>query len=332
MCYTVPMRGPRIAYPNAVYHVINRFVDKHPFFRSDADYRSFLAVYQEVAEAFGVITYAYALMPNHFHFLIETPQPNISAFLQRFLSHAVPQLNRRSGRTGHLMQGRSKTLLVQSESYFITAFEYVLTNPMRSGLAPRITGYPWSSADDMLNKEPQLVDRDLLAQRLWPNEQRRGGRLIARLEKLLAGIDADEVEKRFAAAHRGPFLGDEAFRRRVLKQVERRKQQGSGLRRRQDRPKSPYTYAQVVQAVRAVLDAEPELNGLWRSPDLARRDLQWYVMYQHAGWKWAQLVVAERNAGMSRSVFSMVVSRMRRDEPKRHAVECVLRHLSLTAT
>ena len=80
------LRGPRISYPHAVLHVINRFVDRHPFFQEPKDFELFLDIYFEVAKSFGMMTYAYCLMPNHFHIVLETPSGELSKFLQRFLT------------------------------------------------------------------------------------------------------------------------------------------------------------------------------------------------------------------------------------------------------
>jgi REP element-mobilizing transposase RayT len=143
-------RGPRISYPNAVFHVINRFVDRHPFFRTRTDYLTFLDIYFDVAGTFGLWTYSYDLMPNHFHFVLETPSGEISKFLQRFLTRAVQHLNAKHGRVGHLLQGRTKTLLVEKDRYLSTVIGYVLLNRVRAGLAPDVFSDPYNSANELL--------------------------------------------------------------------------------------------------------------------------------------------------------------------------------------
>jgi len=151
------MRGPRITYPNAVFHIINRFVDKHPFFKTDEDYKTFLNIYYEIAKYYQIKTFSYCIMPTHFHYVIQTITGEISKFLQRFLTTSAQTLNRKYERTGHLFQGRTKTLIVQTELYFETVVKYVLLNPVKAKIVKNIFEYPYSSANDLLNLNEEKI-------------------------------------------------------------------------------------------------------------------------------------------------------------------------------
>lgn len=316
------MRGPRISYPHAVYHVINRFVDKHPFFKDPEDYRYFLKVFHETARTFGVIIYAFVLMPNHFHLLIETPRPNISKFLHRLLTSAVKGMNRRRNRVGRLMQGRSKTILIETDSYFHTAFAYVLLNPVRAGIVDEPFGYPWSSANDMLAAESVYVNRDKLRGYLWPEED-SGPHDPERLRVWLLAQNVEAVTRRFVAGHRGAFLGSAAFRKKILAKTERRTTKGTGIRRKTDAPPSELSYDQVRQSAERVVAREAK--PAWRSPAKAVRDLTWYILFEIAGWSWGSIRTQEKIAAITQSRLSMVVTRMRRDQAKLEVVERVIK-------
>ncbi len=70
-------------------------------------------------------------MPNHFHLVVHTPQANLNRFMQRFNTTYTVYFNRRHNRSGHLLQGRYKALLVDADSYLLELSRYVHLNPVR---------------------------------------------------------------------------------------------------------------------------------------------------------------------------------------------------------
>ena len=102
--------------------------------------------------------HAYCLMPNHFHLVLETPQPNLVAGMKWLLGTYTSRHNRRHKEFGHLFSGRYKALPVDGSTtgYLKSACDYVHLNPVRARLiAPdqRLQTYPWSSYPLYL-KEP----------------------------------------------------------------------------------------------------------------------------------------------------------------------------------
>jgi putative transposase len=67
-----------IEYPGAVYHITSRGNDKNPLFKEDQDREDFLNALSHVNERYHWICHAYCPMTNHHHFLIETPDGNLS--------------------------------------------------------------------------------------------------------------------------------------------------------------------------------------------------------------------------------------------------------------
>ena len=72
-------RQVRIQFPGAVYHVMARGDRREAIFHDDEDRRKFLAVLEEACGRTGWLCHAYVLMPNHYHLVIETPEPNLVA-------------------------------------------------------------------------------------------------------------------------------------------------------------------------------------------------------------------------------------------------------------
>jgi len=69
-------RKPRIEYPGAVYHLVSRGDRQEAIFGDDTDYQVFLETLGQACTRTGWIVHAYTLMGNHYHLLVETPEPN----------------------------------------------------------------------------------------------------------------------------------------------------------------------------------------------------------------------------------------------------------------
>ncbi|MCP5516555.1 MAG: transposase [Verrucomicrobiales bacterium] len=105
-------RKLRVEYPGAVYHVLNRGNRREAIFRNDTDRQRFLDTLAEACAKTGWQIHALCLMPNHFHLVVETPQPNLVAGMKWFLGAYTGGLNRRHRRCGHLFSRRYKSLVV----------------------------------------------------------------------------------------------------------------------------------------------------------------------------------------------------------------------------
>ena len=93
------MLGPmarklRIQYPGALYHVMNRGDRREDIFLDDHDRNAFLTTLGQACEKTGWQVHAYCLMGNHFHLVVQTPQPNLSDgmrwLLQTYTSRFKP--------------------------------------------------------------------------------------------------------------------------------------------------------------------------------------------------------------------------------------------------
>jgi putative transposase len=147
-------RPLRIEYPGAWYHVTCRGNERASIYRDDDDRRRFLKVLEESVETFDVEVHCYVLMSNHFHFLLKTPEGNLSRFMQRFNTAYITYFNLRHHRSGHLYQGRFKAIVVEADAYLLELSRYIHLNPVRvhgmrdTSLGEKmemLTTYSWSS-------------------------------------------------------------------------------------------------------------------------------------------------------------------------------------------
>lgn len=126
-------RRPRVEFEGAIHHVTVRGVDRRSIFADDRDRLRFVHRLGDAVEECGVRLHLFCLMPNHVHLVVETPAANLSAFMQKLQTAYTIYFNLRHGRSGHLMQGRFHSRLVQGDQYLLKLSRYVHLNPVASG-------------------------------------------------------------------------------------------------------------------------------------------------------------------------------------------------------
>src|ERR1035438_10099662 len=143
-------RKVRIQYPGAIYHVMNRGDRREAIFEDDEDRERLLQTLTQACEKTGWQVHAYCLMRNHFHLVIETPQPNLVVGMKWLLGTYTSRYNRRHKEFGHLFSGRYKALIVDGsgKGYLKTVCDYLHLNPARAKvLKPEqpLSAFGWSS-------------------------------------------------------------------------------------------------------------------------------------------------------------------------------------------
>ncbi|MHB8524519.1 MAG: transposase, partial [Limisphaerales bacterium] len=221
-------RKLRVEYPGAIYHVMNRGDRREPIFRDNADRQRFVETLAEVCAKTGWQVHAYVLMPNHFHLVVETPQPNLVAGMKWLLGTYTSRFNRRHKLFGHLFSGRYKSLVVDGSGsgYLKSVCDYVHLNPARAKLVAvdqPLKHFAWSSWPAYLlapSKRPAWlrVDRLLGA---WgiPRDSPAGRQ---RLEQAMEARRGTEEGEEFKPIRRGWYLGEEAIRQELLAQMSGR--------------------------------------------------------------------------------------------------------------
>jgi len=256
----------RIQFPGAIYHVMNRGDHRQNIVRDDQDRHRFIESLAQVCAKTGWPVHAFCLMPNHFHLVIETPQPNLVAGMSWLLGTYTIRFNRRHREVGHLFSGRYKSLLVGGEGgYLRTVCEYVHLNPARASLVTPdrpLSSYLWSSYPGYLtasSKRPAWlrVDRVLGEYRIAKDSP--AGRRV--LEQAIESQRNPKTVPDYAAIQKGWCLGDDGFRRGVLEQM--------------DSKTGPHHYGQTVheatEAKAERLVAKELAARGWTEAELARR-------------------------------------------------------------
>ena len=88
--------------------------------------------------------HALCLMTNHYHLVVETPRPQLSAGFHRLNGVYAQRFNNRHERRGHLFGDRFWSSVIDSEEYLAAVCRYVLGNPVRAGLCELSHDWPWT--------------------------------------------------------------------------------------------------------------------------------------------------------------------------------------------
>jgi putative transposase len=138
-------RPPRFQEPAAIYHVTSRGTEGRPIFLDDLDREIFLTTLAEVVDERAWMCPAYCLMTNHFHLLVQTPNPDLAAGMHGVNGTYANYFNRRHNHVGHLFQSRYKATVIERESHLLESSRYVVLNPVRAGICRRPAYWRWSS-------------------------------------------------------------------------------------------------------------------------------------------------------------------------------------------
>ena len=260
-------RKLRVEYAGAIYHVMNRGDRRELIFIDDADRQRFVETLGEVCAKTGWQVHAYVLMPNHFHLLVETPQPNLVAGMKWLLGTYTSRFNRRHKLFGHLFSGRYKSLIVDGSGsgYLKSVGDYVHLNPARAKLvaadAP-LQSFAWSSWPAYLlapSKRPAWLRVDRLLGAWGIPEDSSAGR--QRLERALEERRGTEEGEEFKPIRRGWCLGEEKFREDLLTQMnERMGAEHYGEER-----------VETAEALAELIIAEELKRGRWQEAELKTR-------------------------------------------------------------
>lgn len=188
-----------------------------PIFDDDGDRRQFVETIAEAAIRYEIRPYAACLMDNHYHLVFDTPRGNLSDAMRHINGVYTQTSNRRHGRTGHVFEGRFRSIVIQRESYLRRVGRYVVLNPVRAGLVREASESPWSTyrATAGLEPPPSWLFLDWL-EWAFAVQSRAEAQLKYRLY-----VNAAVVKKSRLDLH-APVMGRPAFEAAVLEAARAR--------------------------------------------------------------------------------------------------------------
>jgi len=263
-------RLPRIYIENAVYFVTCRGEHNEDIFKDKEDYRMFLELLNKYQEQYGIKIFAYCLMPDHLHLLLEMDKPakdiafqpnrsvDMSDFMRGLNNNYTKYFNGRYGRKGHLFRERFKSAMVEKNSYLLKMTAYLHLNPETLNLTADARQYPYSSYQLYLHNDQF--------------GQNSRGLMKAAVEEALSllksqgyadyvsGLSVDEREFIHKRINRGGILGNEDFVSRVRSEVRAYQAQVPGQKYEANGRKS---YRLVFVTAGAVLVVIAAAGGIY---------------------------------------------------------------------
>jgi len=282
-------RRPRLFAPGVLYHVIVRGNQRQKTFLDDGDYQAYLERLGRYRKRFGVTVYAYCLMPNHVHLLVETGSSPLSRFMQGLQQSYTQYFNRKRRKTGHLFQGRYQAIVCDKDQYLLPLIRYIHHNPVRAKIVRKVDEYRYSGhrayAEGRVTDvvEPKRV-LDMLGGRGGYRRFVRGGMKEGHREEYYRVEDQR-------------FLGGEGFGEKLKRKAE---EQGIA------EPKRPLRVV-FRSAAHGVKVAPEVLGGADRGWEVSRaRALVGYVLIRRLGYKVKDVA---RCLGRDMATVSSLVSR-----------------------
>lgn len=250
-------RPLRIEYADAFYHITSRGNERKDIFRTRKDREQFLSYLESATERYGAVIHVYCLMNNHYHLLLQTPQGNLSQIMRHINGAYTTYYNIKNQRSGHLLQGRYKALLVDMDAYAQELSRYIHLNPVRAGIVERPEEYPWSSYRYYINanSKPEWPQTGFILN-YFNKDTIKAQKEYRRFVEALGGKD---YENPLNGVVGSTILGNDDFVSRVKERYlkgRRADRDVPALRKFEEKP----AIEQIVAEVERMLGDEPTLS------------------------------------------------------------------------
>lgn len=164
-------RQPRVHFPGAIFHVIVRGNNQQPVFLNDDDKFRYLNRIEFYQQKFPFQIFAYVLMSNHAHLIIQVQDHQLAQIMQGIQQSYTHYYNRKYDCSGHVFQQRYKALLCQKDDYLLALIKYIHLNPVRAGITSG-PDYQWSSHSYYIgNKKGKLVNTEFVLNMLGRSDK-----------------------------------------------------------------------------------------------------------------------------------------------------------------
>lgn len=154
-------RQARKKSESGIYHVMLRGINQQQIFEDGEDCEKFLQNLKDCKAISGYKLFAYCLMGNHIHLLIQEEIEPIEQIMKRISTRFVYWYNIKYQRVGHLFQDRFKSEPVEDDGYFMTVIRYIHQNPVKAGLCKNLANYEYSSYNEFF-KSSDLIDKEFV--------------------------------------------------------------------------------------------------------------------------------------------------------------------------
>jgi REP element-mobilizing transposase RayT len=220
-------RPPRLQFPDACYHIINRGNYRTDVFAGSRTAEAFESCLFDACARMGWVLYAHVVMRNHFHLAVRTPRANLSQGMHWLTTTFATRFNRLRDARGHLFQGRFHAILIEPGTPLARVVNYIHLNPVRAKIVPvaQLDRYRWSSFWRFGRRTwPDCLQRTAWMHTLGWTDDASGWRAYRASLAALSGDPAEQQRQDWAKLSRGWAIGGGAWQKQLkeLKEASRR--------------------------------------------------------------------------------------------------------------
>jgi REP element-mobilizing transposase RayT len=153
-------RRVRLDGPAVTHHVMVRGLGGAAIFLDTDDRQDFVDRLSRLLPECGARCFAWALMTNHVHLVLQTETGALSRVMRRLDTGYAVRFNRLRDRRGYLFMDRFRSRIVESDSDLIGLIRYVHGNPIGAGLVTSLdalASYPWCGHGALMGVRPALA-------------------------------------------------------------------------------------------------------------------------------------------------------------------------------
>lgn len=143
------------------YHIFNEGNNSGKIFFQERNYAYFMRQYKKYMLN-SIDTFAYVLLPNHFHFIIQVTNSNISGQFRKFFQSYALAINKQERRRGSLFSKVVKRVKITDEDYFRHLTFYIHHNPVKHNVSKNFRNYTHSSYDELIGSSDTFLKRERL--------------------------------------------------------------------------------------------------------------------------------------------------------------------------
>ena len=215
-------RTARIVITGYPHHIIQRGHNRQVVFAADEDYLYYLDNLREWKEKLGCKVFAYCLMTNHVHLVIDPGEDDrsLAQLIKRVAGRQTRYVNKMEKRTGSLWEGRYKSSPISTNEYLPACCRYVELNPVRAGIVGLPEEYRWSSYGVKIGRrKEEWLDFDPFYLGLGRSAKQRAEKYQEWVE---GTIPEGEWELIRQSLQRGQLTGGKRFVDEIEKKIDRR--------------------------------------------------------------------------------------------------------------
>jgi len=206
---------PRVSGVELYHHVYAWGNDRHPIFKEEQHYHTYLNMLVTLSNRYKVDIIAYALMEWHIHLFVYDQENKISEFMQRLHGDYARFYNYRTRRTGHVFGERFNNKIVQCDNYGLRLTRYVHRQALEAGLVDRPEDYVWTSYRIYLGVEKNPIVKSDVMLNQFVNEND----VHARYREFVLANDRDNIDW---GSRSFMVIGDENYLEEIKKMIKKK--------------------------------------------------------------------------------------------------------------